>query len=419
MITLDYTNTQLLSLTTGQNGASVIVSYADKSASGYDPEVVPTPITSATTTTICGTPAIATKRDIDHIIIKNTYAGSHTVTLNFSSSATLYPLFTIALAQGDMLEYTHSDGLKVLDSNGNVKVAVPSVAVTSITGLGTGIATALAVNVGSAGAPVINGGALGSPSSAGTLPAFTLSGAVTGNGQNISGLGTIGSGTITSTGVITSTGTSIVSKDLSAFSAGSNGAFFQIQGLDSTSANANLGVIRALAQTSQNSTMDLRVLSAGTATTILGLASTGAAVTGTLSASSTAAIGTTTNASYGLVIGSSALTGTDQMGLRIDPTASIASTSSFNAAYIRGNTAVASFTAPVGRGLYIADFIKGSGSTITQQVGLEIAAQTQGGTNYAIKTGGGKLSFIGLPTSSAGLASGDVWLNSNVLTIVP
>ena len=38
-------------------------------------------------------------------------------------------------------------------------------AVGSITGLGTGVATALAVNVGSAGAPVVNGGALGTPSS--------------------------------------------------------------------------------------------------------------------------------------------------------------------------------------------------------------------------------------------------------------
>lgn len=39
---------------------------------------------------------------------------------------------------------------------------------TGISGLGTNVATALAVNVGSAGAPVVNGGALGTPSS-GTL----------------------------------------------------------------------------------------------------------------------------------------------------------------------------------------------------------------------------------------------------------
>jgi hypothetical protein len=39
---------------------------------------------------------------------------------------------------------------------------------TGVSGLGTGVATALAVNVGSAGAPVVNGGALGTPAS-GTL----------------------------------------------------------------------------------------------------------------------------------------------------------------------------------------------------------------------------------------------------------
>ena len=32
---------------------------------------------------------------------------------------------------------------------------------------------------------------------------------------------------------------------------------------------------------------------------------------------------------------------------------------------------------------------------------------------------GSKLSIVGLPTSSSGLSSGDIWLNSNVLTIVP
>jgi len=38
-------------------------------------------------------------------------------------------------------------------------------AVSSITGFGTGVATALGINIGSAGAPVTNGGALGTPSS--------------------------------------------------------------------------------------------------------------------------------------------------------------------------------------------------------------------------------------------------------------
>lgn len=53
---------------------------------------------------------------------------------------------------------------------------------TGLSGLGTGVATALAVNVGSAGAPVVNGGALGTPSSgtATNLTGLPLSTGVTG-----------------------------------------------------------------------------------------------------------------------------------------------------------------------------------------------------------------------------------------------
>ena len=55
----------------------------------------------------------------------------------------------------------------------------------STTTTGTGVVTALGVNTGSAGAFVVNGGALGSPSSVGTMPAFTLGGTVSGGGNQI------------------------------------------------------------------------------------------------------------------------------------------------------------------------------------------------------------------------------------------
>ena len=56
---------------------------------------------------------------------------------------------------------------------------------TGVSGLGTGVATALAVNIGTAGSPVVNGGALGTPSS-GTLTNATGLPIATG----VSGLGT-------------------------------------------------------------------------------------------------------------------------------------------------------------------------------------------------------------------------------------
>jgi hypothetical protein len=78
-------------------------------------------------------------------------------------------------------------------------------AVGSITGLGTGVATALAINVGSSGAVVVNGGALGTPSS-GTVTNLTGTASININGTV--GATTPATGaftTISASGVITST----------------------------------------------------------------------------------------------------------------------------------------------------------------------------------------------------------------------
>ena len=76
---------------------------------------------------------------------------------------------------------------------------------TGISGLGTGVATALAVNVGSAGSFVVNGGALGTPSS-GTVTNLTGTASVNINGTVGATTPTTGAfTTISASGVITST----------------------------------------------------------------------------------------------------------------------------------------------------------------------------------------------------------------------
>lgn len=61
--------------------------------------------------------------------------------------------------------------------------------------------------------------------------------------------------------------------------------------------------------------------------------------------------------------------------------------------------------------------LSGTGAVGTL-VGLLIDNMTRGTVNFAIKSLGGRVSFASLPTSAAGLASGDLWNNSGVVNIV-
>ena len=89
---------------------------------------------------------------------------------------------------------------------------------TGVSGLGTGVATALAVNVGSVGSPVVNGGALGTPAS-GTLTncTGTASGLTVGTATNALNLTTTNFSIVESGGklVFRYGGTAIASLDSS------------------------------------------------------------------------------------------------------------------------------------------------------------------------------------------------------------
>jgi hypothetical protein len=93
-------------------------------------------------------------------------------------------------------------------SSGTLTSATGLPIATGVSGLGTGVATALAVNVGSAGAAVVNGGALGTPSggTATNLTGLPLSTGVTGTLPVANG-GT-GAATLTANNVILGNGTS-------------------------------------------------------------------------------------------------------------------------------------------------------------------------------------------------------------------
>lgn len=120
---------------------------------------------------------------------------------------------TLATVNGNTGSFGSATNCTAFTTNGKGLITAASAvtctpAVGSITGLGTGVGAALAINVGSAGSPVVNGGALGTPSSGVGTNLTAL------NGSNIS-TGTVGAavgGAGTITGALKGSGAGVVTQ---------------------------------------------------------------------------------------------------------------------------------------------------------------------------------------------------------------
>jgi len=114
-------------------------------------------------------------------------------------------------------------------------------------------------------------------------------------------------------------------------------------------------------------------------------------------------IGSAANAAVALNITSNDMAGTGQYGLNVNPTFTSDATASGYGVRVLAATINESFTQANTYGILIESGYEGSGSTITNLYGLKVENQTSGGTNYAIHTGTGAVSFgdnVGMGTGA-------------------
>ena len=156
-----------------------------------------------------------------------------------------------------------------------------------------------------------------------------------------------------------------------------------IDGGTITAATALVGTLSTAAQANITSVGTLTSLAVGNITSTGNLALT----------AGLAAIGAATNAAVALNITSNDMAGVNQYGINLNPTFTSDATTTGWGLRINTGTDNASFTQANMYGINVLNATQGSGSTITNLYGLKIESQTAGGTNYAIHTGTGAVSF--------------------------
>jgi hypothetical protein len=340
--------------------------------------------------------------------------------LVFANSPTLV---TPALGTPSSVTLTNATGLPVS---------------TGISGLGTGVATALAVNVGTAGAPVINGGVLGTPSSGtvtnltgtasiningtvgattastGAFTTLTTSSTVTLNGGTANGVAYLNASKVLTTGsaltfdgsvltvnrggagagLASSFGSAAVRLDTSV---GHSGNGEVILNAYPTGAPSNPAVMIYQLGGSEQMRLTSTGLGIGTSSptnklsvagnaNVTGNTTLGDAATNTVTVNGYMGVGGAASSNIGFRAINSALTGNSQYGIVSAPVATSAATSLLRGFAAFPATVNAAFTTSEVSAFYAAGASKGASNTITNLHGLYVADQTQGTNNFGIKS---------------------------------
>ena len=133
MLKLDQTTRKFQAVLSGAvttNQLPCMVSYSDDNGTTYVGGTQLTNTNSTTAVDICAAPGASTVRDIDYLSIRNRDTAAATVTVMLDDNGTDYEIVKATLAVGDQLVYTHGDGWRVIDTDGNLKTGSSGAGVT-------------------------------------------------------------------------------------------------------------------------------------------------------------------------------------------------------------------------------------------------------------------------------------------------
>ena len=293
---------------------------------------------STTAVTILAAPGANLTRVIKKFSIYNADTAAVLLWIQLNNNATLREIIKVTMAVGDTLAYTENGEWKLTDSSGQTKLVMP-------------------------GYLALSGG--------------TLTGGLTGTTLTLSGALTYGG--VTLAAAVTGTGNMALSADPT-FTGTVNAAALTLSStltLSGTAANIALG--------------SNYISYGGTDAGLSFDASNNATFSANLKVVTTLALGgSTPNAAIGIYAAADYLSGANQYGLIFDNVFS--GTTSSNAIVV-SVAAKASTAITTARGIVIGSATLGGGASITTNVGLDIADQTVGSTDFAIRTGLGNISF--------------------------
>lgn len=172
--------TDLLQLITAQAVSTIYVhaSWSDYNGAQVTPGRTNTQITTIATTTIIGSPAGSTQRNVKSLTIQNGNAASScTITVQHTDGTTVAQLVKYTLLAGETLQYFDFAGFFVLDASGGLKNSPAIGRLLRMTVLASGAGTfTTGVNTNTIKVRLVGGGAGGGNSTGNATQAAVASG---------------------------------------------------------------------------------------------------------------------------------------------------------------------------------------------------------------------------------------------------